>query len=249
MQSSKRSISIAGSCLAAALLAACSGGPSGTSTGVPPVTAPAGMTSLATTVKHPPQHDIFVADNGGKRVKEIPKGCLSATCVATVGKHFSCPTTVSLDTSLDLFVSNTCDYGTAVYKMAPGCGDEGCASTVPGDYLNPWGTTSDKHGDLYVADYSHGYVKEVPAGCKTDSCVVTLGGDAYVGPGYYPWDYGPSDVALDKERNLYVSSYYYVSEMPKHCKSSSCVTRLGGGWNTPNSVSLDRNNNIYVADL
>ncbi|MGB8907429.1 MAG: NHL repeat-containing protein [Candidatus Cybelea sp.] len=248
MQNLRRLVSVAGSCLAAALLAACNGGPSGQSMAVPPGTAPAGMTNLATTVNHSPPHPIFVADNGGKLVKEIPRGCLDATCVVTVGKGYSCPTTVSLDKSLDLYVSNTCDYGTAIYKMTPGCGNESCASIVPGDYLNPWGTASDKQGNLYVADYSHGYVKKVPAGCGGNACVVTLGGKAFVGPGYYPWDYGPSDVTLDKHRNVYVSSDYYVSEMPHNCRSSSCVTRLGGGWGQPNSVSLDRHNNIYIAD-
>jgi len=32
---------------------------------------------------------------------------------------------------------------------------------MPGDYLNPFNTASDKHGNLYVSDYSHGYAKEV----------------------------------------------------------------------------------------
>lgn len=238
---------ITGSCLAVAFLAACGGPQSGSSMALP-VTTSAKTEAFAKAIKHPPPHDIFVADYNSKLVEEIPKGCLDAVCVVTVGSGYSCPTTLSLDESLDLYVSNTCDYSTAVYKMAPGCGDESCASTEPGRYSNPWGTASDKHGDFFVADYSHGYVKEVPAGCGSPSCVEKLGGDAFVGPGYHPWDYGPSDVTLDKERNVYVSSYYYVSEMPANCRSSSCVTRLGGGWGIPNSVSLDRSDNIYVAD-
>ena len=139
---------------------------------------------------------------------------------------------MSLRPSLDVYVSNTCDYGTAVYKMAPGCNSISCASTVPGTYRNPEGTASDKHGNLYITDYSNGLVKEVPAGCQGSSCVAQLGGTAFVGPGYY-WDYGPSDIAVDKHGNVYVASDYYVSKMPPNCYSDSCVTRLAADGALP----------------
>ena len=149
------------------------------------------------------------------------KACGYASCVVTAGTGFSCPTFVSLDSSLDVYVSNTCDYGTAVYKMAPGCTSISCASTVPGDYLNRFNTVSDKHGNLYyVPDYSHGYLKEVPAGCQSSSCVVRLGDGFSRRSGRdHPWDYGPTDIALDKHGNVYAASYYYISEMPPNCHS------------------------------
>jgi hypothetical protein len=243
---SKRLSCIAAACVTAVFVTACGGGnASAPLVGLPSGIAPA---NAAPQGKYAPMHDIYVADNAAKVVKEIPKACGYASCVLTVGKGFSCPTFVSSDAKLNVYVSNTCDYNTAVYKMAPGCTDRKCASTVPGHYVNPFKTVSDRHGNLYVPDYSDGYVKEVPARCHRNSCVVTLGGDAFVGPGYVPWDYGPSDVALDKDDNVYVASDYYVSEMPPHCTSASCVTRLGGGWSGPWSVSLDRHGNVYVDD-
>lgn len=242
-----------------AILAGCSatGSPSGNvmpavgGSAAAPGAVPASVKAdrTAPLAKHAPAHDIFVADYGATTVKEIPKACDYASCVVTVGSGFSCPSALSLDSAQNVYVSNTCDYGTAVYKMPPGCNNVSCSSTMPGDYRNPLGTATDKHGNFYVANYSMGLLDEVPAGCNSSSCVVQLGGNAFCGLGCsYYWDYGPTDVAVDKHGNVYVSSLYGVSKMPPNCYSTSCVTNLGGGWNSPWGVSLDRHGNVYVND-
>ena len=234
-----------GICSTLAILAGCNAGGSTHET-LPPGASGAAMRQPS--LRDTPAQNVYVTDLQSDRVKEIPPGCISADCVVNIARKIKCPTAVSLDSSNDLYVSRTCDFHTAIYKLAPGCKTHGCASIVPGYYLNPLGTASNAKGDLFVADYSNGYVHKVPAGCQSPSCVVTLGGDAFVGPGYVPWDYGPSDIALDKSGNVYVASDYFVSEMGPTCKKASCVTRLGGGWSTPWSVSLDAQGNIFVDD-
>jgi DNA-binding beta-propeller fold protein YncE len=83
----------------------------------------------------------------------------------------------------------------------------------------------DGSGNVYVADYGHNAVKEMPAGCTSSSCVTTLGG----GFSY------PTGVAVDGSGNVYVADYNNnaVKEMPAGCTSSSCVTTLGGGFSGP----------------
>src|SRR5581483_9613509 len=73
-------------------------------------------------------YDIYVADVNGS-VGKIPRGCVSASCVVAAGTGFSCPSGASLDKHGDLIVSTTCDYGTAVYKLPPGCSKSSCASS------------------------------------------------------------------------------------------------------------------------
>ncbi len=132
------------------------------------------------SLKDAPAQNVYVTDLQSDRVKEIPPGCISADCVVNIARKIKCPTAVSVDSSNDLYVSRTCDFNTAIYRLAPGCKTHRCASIVPGYYLNPFGTASNAKGDLLVADYSHGYVDKVPAACQSPSCVVTLGGDAFV---------------------------------------------------------------------
>lgn len=243
------------SATAAILLAACAGGSltpattSGLNQGPSGLTSPSSRTEVAPAAKKGAPYNIYVADFGSSMVDKIPKGCVSASCVVPAGTGFTCPSQVSMDKHGDLFVSRECDYNTAVYEMTPNCSQESCASSEPGNFRNPVGTASDTHGNFYVADYSRGIVQEVPKGCTTYACVVQLGGDAFCGLGcYYYWDYGPSDVAVDKAGNVYVASLYTVSKMPPNCTSSSCVTTIGGGWGAPESISLDRHDNVYVLD-
>jgi hypothetical protein len=104
----------------------------------------------------------------------------------------------------------------------------------------------DGSGNLYVADNNNSAVKEIPAGCTSSSCVVTLGdGFTY-----------PHDVAVDGAGNVYVADQAssVVKEIPAGCtttaySSGSCtVTTLGGGFSGPSGVAVDASGNIYVAD-
>lgn len=95
----------------------------------------------------------------------------------------------------------------------------------------------DGAGNLYASDGNA--VKELPPGCASASCVITLGG----------WFTAISAVAVDGSGNLYVLDEGAVKEMPPGCTSASCVTALGGGFGSPAAVTLDGSGNIYVTDI
>jgi streptogramin lyase len=183
--------------------------------------------------------NVYVADEQGSAVKEMPPGCATSTCVTTLGAGFLFPTSVAVDSSGNVYVA---DYGnSAVKEMTPGCATSTCVTTLGGGFVNPQGVAVDSSGNVYVADYGNNAVKEMTPNCTSSSCVTPLGA------GFV----SPAEVAVDASDNVYVTDGQNngaVKEMTPDCTSSSCVTMLGGGFNLPFGVAVDGSGNIYVGD-
>ena len=183
--------------------------------------------------------NVYVADEQGSAVKEMPPGCATSTCVTTLGAGFLFPTSVAVDSSGNVYVA---DYGnSAVKEMTPGCATSSCVKPLGGGFVNPQGVAVDSSGNVYVADYGNNAVKEMTPNCTSSSCVTPLGA------GFV----SPAEVAVDASDNVYVTDGQNngaVKEMTPDCTSSSCVTMLGGGFNSPFGVAVDGSGNIYVGD-
>jgi sugar lactone lactonase YvrE len=83
-------------------------------------------------------------------------------------------------------------------------------------------------------------VREIPAGCTSASCTVTVMSGLY-------W---PTAVAVDGAGNLFVteSGYGNVKKIPLGCKSPSCMETVGSGFNQPYGLAVDSSGNVFVAD-
>jgi uncharacterized repeat protein (TIGR03803 family) len=112
------------------------------------------------------------------------------------------------------------------------------AAVLGGGFSGPFGVAADGSGNVYVADAFNNAVKEIPSGCTTSSCVLTLVGG-----------FGAmSGIAVDGGGNVYVTDDDAVKQIPAGCTSLSCVTTLGGGFDHPHGVAVDGSGNVYVSD-
>ncbi len=132
----------------------------------------------------------------------------------------------------------------------------------------------DRYDNLWVVDKgTNAVVKFNPAGYVT----LNLGrrpegpddpADAYYRPGRRDPPVHvdgmfrqPTDVAWDSDDNIYISDGYTNSRVAKFDKNGNWIKSWGsrgsggphatenpGQFNTPHSIGIDRNNNVYVAD-
>jgi|GEM_PF-212742 len=129
--------------------------------------------------------------------------------------------------------------GTAISTITPvssGVGASGFAPevTIAGGIAGPRGLAVDGAGNVYVADYAGGVVKEIPAG----------GGAPFsIGSGFTH----PMGVAVDAAGNVYVVDLGSsgVTKIPPGFGVQSVI---GSGLTNPYQVAIDAAGNIYVAD-
>jgi streptogramin lyase len=113
---------------------------------------------------------------------------------------------------------------------------QGQTITPLASFSNPVGVVADSSGDIFVADFGSGVVKEIVApGYTTLKTIATLT--------------RPVGVALDAAGNLYVAvqSQTSITEFLAASGYSSSQS-LGSGFNGPTGVAVDSGGNVYVAD-
>ena len=142
--------------------------------------------------------DVFVADNGGNAVYEIPAAGNYSHVIQLVTNTFIEPWGVAVDHTGNVFVADEGD-GIIYEILAGGAQPYTVVKTVVpgGEFLRPHGMTIDAQGNLYVADTGNNAVKEILAAGGYSTVVTLAGPDANF--------VGPQGVALDPSGNLYVA--------------------------------------------
>jgi hypothetical protein len=98
----------------------------------------------------------------------------------------------------------------------------------------------DGAGNVFEADLGTGAIEEIPVGCTSSSCVVTI----------LQAFNGPSALAVDGAGNIFVTEVGFsdVKKIPLGCRSYSCMQTIGSGFNSPYGLSVDSSGNVFVAD-
>ncbi|MGA2962599.1 MAG: NHL repeat-containing protein, partial [Candidatus Korobacteraceae bacterium] len=186
--------------------------------------------------------NVFVADPNDSAVKEIPSGCLTSSCVQTLGGGFSAPFGVAVDGSGNVFVADTSNN--AVKEIPPGCTASSCVITLAAAYTSgggfsaPSGVAVDGSGNVFVADNGNSAVKEILAAGGYTTVNTLAGGFSY-----------PEDVAVDGSGNLFVADTgnHAVEEIVT-AGGYTTVNALASGFNFPRGVAVDGSGNVFVAD-
>ncbi len=182
--------------------------------------------------------NLYTGDTGNNRVLYYPAGSTTATQVYG---------------QLGSFATNTANTGGLSADSA----------------RTPTGVALDSAGNLYMAQYNNHRVLFYPAGSTTATKVYGQGGSftsATANNGGISANslFGPNDVAVDSNDNLYVAdSNNRVLFYPAGSTTATKVYGQGGSFTTatannggisanslslPTGVGLDSNDNLYVAD-
>jgi len=191
--------------------------------------------------------NVFIADNGNKRVvKVLPPGCSQTngcqTVVASSANGLGGADGVAIDGAGNLYVSDPANN--QVVMIPPGCAATGCtkviASQSNGGISTPRELAVDGAGDLFIADLNNNRVVEVPAGCTTSACQKALG----TGLGAV---YG---VAVDATGDVFISDSAngQVVKLPPGCAGGSCQSTVVSGLTGNKGIGVDAAGNLYIAE-
>jgi sugar lactone lactonase YvrE len=225
--------------------------------------------------------NVFVADRGNHVVRKITRDGVVSTLAGSSGQfgdgdgtgsaaRFRYPIATAADPSGNVYVADSSNN--LIRKITP----SGVVSTLAGSpgisgyadgkgnaaqFNNPTGVAVDKNGNVFVADSVNKVVRKI----TSDREVTTLAGSGG-GAGTTDGDAksarfaSPSDVALDREGNLYVTDNSTIRRIDTHGMVSTLAgspdetgsTDGTGGaarFSHPISLAVSPAGNVYVADV
>ena len=234
--------------------------------------------------------NIYIADGGNNLIRKVAVSTGNISTVAgnrtggfsgdggpATSAEMNCPYDVAVDTSGNIYISDTDNYRIREVKASTGIittvvgtgtggysGDGGPANSAK--ITEPMGLVLDAAGNIYFADWGNVVIRKVTASAGEISTVAGIGSEGYSGDGglatvaqlYYP--YG---VAVDAAGNIYIAddANNRIRKVTASTGDISTVAGKGtagysgdGGAATsaalkyPYGVAVDAASNIYIAD-
>ena len=232
--------------------------------------------------------DLFIADLGDNRVREVNHATGAVTTVAGGGSHglgdngpataaeLEGPFSVAVDSDGDLFIADSGDNRIREVNHATGA-----ITTVAGDGTNgksgdngpataaelsaPWGIAVDTAGNLFIADTGNNVVREVNRATGAISTVAGNGARGYSGDGSQATaaEVGsPFGVAVDTAGNLFFTDTNDGVIREVNLSTGLITTVAGNGTShngdnglataaaleSPLGVAVDAAGDLFIAD-
>ena len=175
--------------------------------------------------------NIYIADTVNNRVVELISA-VSGYNDATVGSGLTLPSGVAVDGAGNVFIATN---GGEVIEVPT---NGGAQITLVSGLALPSSVAVDGAGNVYIADSGNNRVLEVPAGCTTSTCQITV---PAVGLN------GPESVAVDGAGDVYITDQNNnrVIEVPA---GGAPQTTVMSGLNLPEGIAVDGAGDVFIAD-
>jgi uncharacterized protein (TIGR03437 family) len=207
--------------------------------------------------------NIYIADEGNNRVREVSVGGLISTVAGNgtpgfsgdggpgISAQLSYPNALAVDASGSIYIS---DSSNNRIRKLTATEITTVVGSNPGQLSSPSAVAFDSSGNMYIADTGHNQVRKVSPGGIFTTLAGTgaAGSSGDGGPAIDAQLSGPSGVAVDSSENVYISDS--GNRAVRQVSPAGMITTIFGGpfgfLEEPGlaGLAIDAQGNLYIAE-